>query len=279
MFLPCTVHVSRSTWYREVNMFKIFMIFVSWINGQEEYCLSSARILTSRYQSIVDNRVKIERTSNVVDVMEYCTLNNYIVLQRRINEIMSRVSLKSTEEKDCSRIIRAILISPFWTSSCCQTRFPTLIRPMLYLWELVSWVGFDSPELNCSILFPLYCLILSKKTDHFLGDFVCSERWCWWLNVNPFSFVRRYDTWCVNMFPLLWLCFCLWSGCNNLDTCLWLLIFTWICRDFCIVVISIDHVLVCSIRYSDPRLRIILTLRPDSNFNPMFAVLKTGCDF
>ena len=49
MFRPCTVHVSRSTWYREVNMFRIFMIFVSWINGQEEYCLSSTQILTSRY--------------------------------------------------------------------------------------------------------------------------------------------------------------------------------------------------------------------------------------
>ena len=60
MFLPCTVHVSRSTWYREVNMFRIFLILVSWINGQEEYCLSSAWILTSRYQSIVDNRVKID---------------------------------------------------------------------------------------------------------------------------------------------------------------------------------------------------------------------------
>ena len=98
------------------------MIFVSWINGQEEYCLSSARILTSRYQSIVDSRVKIERTSNVVDVMEYSTLNYYIVLWRRINEITSRVSLKSTEVKDCTRIIRAILISPFWTSSCCLHR-------------------------------------------------------------------------------------------------------------------------------------------------------------
>ena len=61
-------------------MFRIFMIFVSWINGQEEYCLSSAGILTSRYQSIVDNRVKIECASDVVDVMEYSTLNHYIVL-------------------------------------------------------------------------------------------------------------------------------------------------------------------------------------------------------
>ena len=80
MFLPCAVHVSRSTWYREVNMFRIFMIFVSWINRQEEHCLSSAQILTSKYQSIVDNRVKIERTSNVVDVMECPTLNDNIVL-------------------------------------------------------------------------------------------------------------------------------------------------------------------------------------------------------
>ena len=37
------------------------MIFVSWINGQEEYCLSSAQILTSRYQSIVDDRMKIKK--------------------------------------------------------------------------------------------------------------------------------------------------------------------------------------------------------------------------
>ena len=113
MFLPCAVHVSCSTWYREVNMFRIFMICVSWINGQEEYCLSCAQILTSRYQSIVDNRVKIERTSNVEDVMECPTLNDNIVLLRRINKIVSRVSLKSSEVKDSSRIIKAILISPF----------------------------------------------------------------------------------------------------------------------------------------------------------------------
>ena len=191
---------------------------------------------------------------------------------------MSRVSLKSTEVENSSRIIRAILISPFRTSSCCQTSFPT-IRPMLYLWWMISKMKFNSPELNCSIFFPLYCLIVSKKTDHFLRDIVRSESWFWWLIVNPFSFVDRYDSWRINRFPLLWLCFCLWSGCNDLDTCLWRLIFMWICRNFCIVVIWIDHVFVRSIRYSDPRLRIVLTHRPDSNFNSMFADLKTGCDF
>ena len=58
-----------------VNMFSIFVTFFSWITG-----LSSAQILTSRYQSIVDNRLKIDCTSNAVDVMEYSTLNHYIVL-------------------------------------------------------------------------------------------------------------------------------------------------------------------------------------------------------
>ena len=32
MPLPCTVHILRSTWYREVNLFRIFMPFVSGIN-------------------------------------------------------------------------------------------------------------------------------------------------------------------------------------------------------------------------------------------------------
>ena len=56
------------------------MIFVSFIHGQKEYCLSFAQILTSRNQSIVDNRVKIECASNVVNVMEYSTPNDNIVL-------------------------------------------------------------------------------------------------------------------------------------------------------------------------------------------------------
>ena len=56
------------------------MIFVSWINGQEGDCLSSAQILTSKYQSIVDNRMKIECTFNVADMMEYSTPNHYIIL-------------------------------------------------------------------------------------------------------------------------------------------------------------------------------------------------------
>ena len=40
-----------------------------------------------------------------------------------------------------------------------------IIRPILVLWKLILKKILDSPELNCSIVFPLYCLIVSKKDD------------------------------------------------------------------------------------------------------------------
>ena len=50
------------------------------LDQQARRIQSSAQTLSSRYQSIVDNRMKIERASYVVDVMEYSTPNHYIVL-------------------------------------------------------------------------------------------------------------------------------------------------------------------------------------------------------
>ena len=70
---------------------------------------------------------------------------------RRINEIASRMSLKSTEVENCSQIIRAILISSFGSSSCSQTSFPSIIRPILYLWMMISKMKFYLAEFNRSI--------------------------------------------------------------------------------------------------------------------------------
>ena len=49
MFLPCIVQILCTTWFIEVNLYRILMPFVHRINRQEEYCLSLARILTSKY--------------------------------------------------------------------------------------------------------------------------------------------------------------------------------------------------------------------------------------
>ena len=55
MPFPGVLQVSCMTRYRVVDILWIFVVFVSWINKQEEHRLSSAQILTSRYQSIAEN--------------------------------------------------------------------------------------------------------------------------------------------------------------------------------------------------------------------------------
>ena len=42
MSLPCIVQVLCTTWYIQVNLFRILVTFLSGINRQEEYCLSLA---------------------------------------------------------------------------------------------------------------------------------------------------------------------------------------------------------------------------------------------
>ena len=132
---------------------------------------------------------------------------------------------------------------------------------MLYLWELISKMKPKSPKLNCSIFFPLYCLIVSKKTIRrmhwemvlmvqYLSIFFRSSVQC--LHINTFfcGFAFACDLAAIT----LTLVFDVRSSCGSAITS-------------CIVVIWIEHVFVSSKRYSDPRLRIILTHRPDSNFN------------
>ena len=68
------------TRYRVVDILWIFVVFFSWINRQEEHRLSSAQILTSRYQSIADNSIKIEIASHMVNVRKYSRSNQHVVL-------------------------------------------------------------------------------------------------------------------------------------------------------------------------------------------------------
>ena len=55
MFLPCFMHVLCMTRSIQVDRSKILMVFVHWIHRQKEYFLSVAQILTSRYQSRIDD--------------------------------------------------------------------------------------------------------------------------------------------------------------------------------------------------------------------------------
>ena len=72
------------------------------------------------------------------------------------------MSLKSSEINNYSRNISAILISPFCSSSCSQACFPTIVRPIKYLWKLTLKIILNTPELNCSVFFSLYCLSVEE---------------------------------------------------------------------------------------------------------------------
>ena len=65
------------------------MIFVHGIHRQKDYCLSVVQILTSRYQSRIDDGMLIDCTSDMINVLEEVARNNYIVLWSRINEAAS----------------------------------------------------------------------------------------------------------------------------------------------------------------------------------------------
>ena len=178
-----------------------------------------------------------------------------------------------------SWLISAMLLSLFCSSSCCHACFPTIIRPMSSSWKLILKKILDSPELNCSVVFSLYCLIVLKKIDDFLRDLVRRERRFLWLNVNPLSFIHWNGTRHNNRFSLLWFCFRFWSGCNTP----WFSIVTFVIQ------VDLKELLCCwnlnqspacmIMKNSDPIMRIIFTHRPDSDFNSVFTVQMTGRDF
>ena len=119
MSFPCIVQLLCTTWYIQFNLVKLLVTIVHRIYRQKENCLSLARILTSRFWSRVDDRMKIKRTYNMVSMMEESGLNHHSVLQWMINKIASWMSLKGSEINDHSWIVSTILESPFCCSSCC----------------------------------------------------------------------------------------------------------------------------------------------------------------
>ena len=169
-----------------------------------------------------------------VDVMEYSTLN-YIVLQWRINKIASCMSLLSSEKKNYSWNISAILISPFCSSSsCCQACFPSIVWPTKSLSKLTQNMLFYSPEME-----PLHSLliVLADEEDGItFFETSYAERVTLWFNVNPIPCVHRNDArWFINKFTSLWFCFFLWSACTILPIQLYRLFFRLIFRNFCVV--------------------------------------------
>ena len=183
MFLPSTVQVLCSTWFIEVNLCRILMPFVSGINRQEEYCLSLAWILTSRYQSIVDDRMKIKK---------HIQCGKYV---GRIHAELSHCSVM----KDQSDYVLSLLEELGDKQLCLKHQCSTDISFLLLL--LPSIISNDRPtnvvlvEIDSEDNSLFSSLRVSKKIDYFLRNLVRRERRISWFNINPLPFIHRNDAW------------------------------------------------------------------------------------
>ena len=127
------------------------------------------------------------------------------------------MTLKSSKVKNFSWRISSILKSSFYSSSCCQACFPSIVRPMNRLWELILKIILNSLELNCSVFFSLYCLRVSKKKRYFLRYLIFGERIFPWFNIDPIPSFNGNDSWWrASRFSSLWFCFLPSIGMQNL---------------------------------------------------------------
>ena len=73
---PLLLLVPCKTWFGQVKLVRIFVFLVHGIHSRKEYCLSfPAWVLSSRYQSWICDGGYIDRTSNMINVLEEIVWN------------------------------------------------------------------------------------------------------------------------------------------------------------------------------------------------------------
>ena len=103
----------------------------------------------------------------MINMLEESALDYNIVLQWRINKTASWVSLKSSEINNYSWTISEALEYPFYSSSCCQTCFLSIVRRMNTLWELNLKIFLHSPELCRSVFFSMHLLWMTNSEKYY----------------------------------------------------------------------------------------------------------------
>ena len=210
MFLPSTMQVLCTTWFMEVNLFRILMLFVSGINQKKEHCLSLAWILTSKYQSIVDERMKIKKhiqsgkyVGRVHSELSHCLVmkDQWDYVLNVLEELGNReLFLKYQCSTDISFLL--LLLLPSMPSNDHQTNTVFV--------EIIPKIILNFPELNSSVVFSLYNVeedwLLSSKSrtkreKNFLVQYQStsfySSEWC--------SVIQQFLSFVVLLLPLIWL--------------------------------------------------------------------------
>ena len=89
MPFPCTVHVSRETWSREVNPFRVSVTFISWINRQ-------AQILTLN-PLLLNEDMSIQR-GECMGIFQFQSAHDIFSPSEFMSASTRPVSLSSTEK-------------------------------------------------------------------------------------------------------------------------------------------------------------------------------------
>ena len=250
------VHSSRS--YQERSSWFLSMGSTS---IKKSVCLY-LNILTSKYQSRIDDGMQIDCTSDMINVLDEVARNNVFVLNRRINNTSSWMTLKTSEVQDYSWRISTRLVNFLVSSSSCHAFLPLAFRPMKAIWEIFLKIIFNSPELNRSTIFSMYLFSMAKKMDKFLWYVKIGEWISTWFNIGPSSFpYQDCSRWRASRFSSGWFCFGLWSACNV--TC---------------IKFQRKFFELHFMRNSDPRVRIVYVCKLISTPSPRLTCKATSCN-
>ena len=105
------------------------------------------------------------------------------------------MALESSEEKNYSLRISRILVSFLVSSSSCHAFLPLALRPMRARQKIFLKIFFNSPEMNCSVIFSMHMLSMTKKMNQFLRYFMIGERIFLRFNIGPSSNLNRNCSW------------------------------------------------------------------------------------
>ena len=126
-------------------------------------CLSFLGLLPPGINPLLNDGVQFTSVLDMVDVLSEVTRKQYSVLQCRINEITSWMSLDCSEIQEMFGRIRVqAALRPFlWSSSFCQESYPSIIGPLRSTIEFCLELFCQVVKSHFSIVFSRSWLVMS----------------------------------------------------------------------------------------------------------------------
>ena len=146
---------ARRGWVKSSLYGSLWFLFVGFTAVKNTFCLSLLRILTSRYQSWVCDRVWTDCTSNMINVLEdivrnwtpcHAVQDQWDCVLNDLEELGDEGFLVLTDQYSIETFSCCLRLLP----SCSSIHF---IRPILRVLKFIPMIIFQSPEFDRSIFF------------------------------------------------------------------------------------------------------------------------------